>query len=47
MEGGYRSRVINEQLRSDYKKKLIIDIFRANIQGYYKEILMVFKGLVD
>ena len=29
--GGPRSRVVNEHLKEDYKKKIIIEVFRSNL----------------
>ena len=47
MEGGRNTRLLNEHFKQDYKKKMIIEIFRATIQGFYAELLINFKNIVD
>ena len=47
MDGGLRSRLVNEQLKSDYKKKVIFDVFRSKMQGYYSEMLNIFSSLIE
>ena len=47
MEGGRNTRLLNEHYKQDYKKKMVIEIFRSNIQGFYAELLINFKNIVD
>ncbi len=46
MEGGSNSRVVTEEMHKAYKKKMIIEIFRYNLQGYYSEIVNKFNDLI-
>lgn len=46
MDGGHSNRVLSEEVRKQYKKKLIIDIFKYNLQGYYSEILSNFNNII-
>lgn len=45
MEGG--NRIVDEQQRLEYKRKIAVEIFRFNIQGYYSQIFTHFNQLIQ
>lgn len=45
MQGG-ASRAVEEERHKSYKKKMIIEIFRYNIQGFYSDIVSKFNDLI-
>ena len=38
--------MVEEERQKAYKKKMIIEVFRYNIQGYYSEIVTKFNDLI-
>ena len=46
MDGGHTNRILTEEMRKQYKKKLVIEIFKYNIQGFYSDILSKFNHII-